>query len=63
MRCRGALRLAVAARETGLRPEVLSREIARGRLRGVRLGRRWWVAVAELDRWRAGWLGHGGGDA
>lgn len=49
--CGGARKLRSAASVLGVRPAILRREIRRGRLRGVRLGRLWWVADAEAERW------------
>jgi helix-turn-helix protein len=50
---RGLLILADAAEVAGLAPVTLRLQIARGRLKGVKIGRDWWVREKDLRAYMA----------
>jgi excisionase family DNA binding protein len=41
-----------AADRLGLAPSTLRVQLHRGKLRGVKRGRDWWITPAEVDRYR-----------
>lgn len=48
-----AISLSEAAEVLGVQPATLRQQIARGKLRGTKMGRDWWLTPAEVKRYAA----------